>query len=243
MLTSPGDRRMHEFFFERDYPEPRELSRVYEALAGGTMWKGSLARKLGLEDEQLDRILDKLWVHGSIRIDAEDGVQALGRDFERSYPPQRAHRGAQLEAMARYVRTRQCRMVSLIRHFGDDEDAGTACGLCDRCEPSQRALAAPPQATRRSQAARVRRQPPRARREVKVEAPSGLVDALRAFRKAEAAARAIPAFRVLTDRVLYQVAHEQPRSEAELLSITGVGPSIVRRYGERLIDLVRAHGC
>jgi superfamily II DNA helicase RecQ len=49
----------------------------------------------------------------------------------------------------------------------------------------------------------------------------------------------VPPFRVLTDRALLAVAQEQPRSEAELLSIRGIGPSLAKKYGAQLLAIVR----
>jgi ATP-dependent DNA helicase RecQ len=72
------------------------------------------------------------------------------------------------------------------------------------------------------------------------QAPQKLVDALKNFRRDEAKARSIPAFHVLTDRALYALAVEQPRSEAELLRIRGIGQSVAKRYGFRLLEIVRA---
>jgi DNA topoisomerase-3 len=242
MLSSAGDRRMHQFFFDRDYPALSELERVYRALENGPMWKGSLAKKLAVEDDALDRILDKLWTHGGVRIDADDKVEPLTRAFERSYPPQRKHREAQLAAMARFVYTQGCRMVALVRHFGDDEDDGSPCGVCDHCQPRARHFEAEQSGVRVRE--RAPRKPPRNPSEGgEIDAPRALVEALKEFRRDEARTRAIPAFRVLTDRVLYQVAQEQPQSEADLLSIAGVGPGIVRRYGDKLVEIVREHAC
>ncbi|HVZ32796.1 MAG TPA: HRDC domain-containing protein, partial [Polyangiaceae bacterium] len=72
------------------------------------------------------------------------------------------------------------------------------------------------------------------------DVPQKLVDALRAFRREQAQARAIPAFRVFTDRALYTLAHERPRTEAELLTISGVSRSLARKYGAQLLAIVRA---
>ena len=69
--------------------------------------------------------------------------------------------------------------------------------------------------------------------------PQKLLAALKSFRRNEAKARAIPAFHVLTDRALYALALEQPRSEAELLAISGIGQSLAKRYGSRLLEIVR----
>ena len=37
--------------------------------------------------------------------------------------------------MGRFAESRGCRMVHMIRHFGDQEDGGAPCGLCDVCAP------------------------------------------------------------------------------------------------------------
>jgi DNA topoisomerase-3 len=248
MLCSPNDRRMHEFFFDRDYPETQALERVYSRLSEQAQWKGSLARKLQLEDEELDRILDKLWIHGSAFVDHDDQVTRGGDEFRRRYPKQRASRAAQLAHMADYVYTQDCRMLALVRHFGDREDSGKPCGMCDRCRPGE--LAFEPESaaftqSSRSERPRVRRarqdqSASRGHRDDEVAAPKALVEALRNFRRDEAKARSIPAFRVLTDRVLYALASERPTSEAELLRVHGVGPALSKKYGPELLRIMRS---
>jgi DNA topoisomerase-3 len=249
MLCSVGDRRMHDFFFERDYPDTQELARVFAQLSAEPVFKGSLARQLKLEDEVLDRILDKLWSHGAAAIDFEDRVTRGHDGFQRSYPRQRAARAALLQHMGRYLRSTECRMVALLQHFGDSEDAQHPCGQCDHCDPARVPLEAAPaaevssrstwrdRATRPRQGASVRRRA--ARSEPELDAPQKLVDALKLFRRDEAKARAIPAFHVLTDRALYALASERPRSEAELLAIQGIGPSLAKRYGPKLLAILR----
>jgi superfamily II DNA helicase RecQ len=249
MLCSVGDRRMHDFFFERDYPDTQELTRTFDKLSDEPVFKGSLARKRGIDDEVLDRILDKLWAHGGAQIDFEDRVTRGSDAFLRSYPRQRAARAALLAHMGRYVRSDTCRMVALVRHFGDSEDAQRACGVCDHCRPAQVALQVvePGVRVRRTSQDSLRRSKPagtRTRRaerrtEPEFDAPKKLVDALKLFRRDEAKARAIPAFHVMTDRALYAVASERPQSEAELLAIQGIGPSVAKRYGPRLLAIVR----
>jgi superfamily II DNA helicase RecQ len=244
MLCSYGDRRTHEFFFERDYPHTSELERVFDKLGPEPIFKGSLAGMLKLEDQALDAILDKLWLHGGALIDHEDRITRGSVDFRRTYPKHRASKAAQLAHMARYVHTHECRMLALVRHFGDSDDSGKSCGICDRCQPvvtrsvvlpSTRS-ASPSRATPRPRA-RKKSVAPAATHEL--DAPQKLVDALRAFRSQEAKARSVPAFRVLTDRALYALAHEQPRSEAALLSIDGIGPSLAKKYGSRLLAILR----
>ncbi len=253
MLCSGADRRIHEFFCDRDYPPLSELERVYTALASEAQFKGSLARSLKLEDEDLDRILDKLWMHGGARIDADDRVLPGSSEFRSAYPVQRRNREAQLAAMTRFLYSDDCRMLALVRHFGDEEDHGRPCGLCDRCRPQDIAVSErmrhveigrdkPVRITRARQGSPKLRARIEAREPIEVEAPAELVEALREFRRGEAKSRSIPAFRVLTDRVLYAVARQQPLNEAELLAISGIGQSLVRKYGIHLLGIVRSHG-
>jgi DNA topoisomerase-3 len=74
------------------------------------------------------------------------------------------------------------------------------------------------------------------------EAPGALpalVDALRRFRLEEAKRHRVPAFRILTDLTLLDIAARRPRTEAELADIGGIGPSRLERYGARILALVR----
>ncbi|HYO51626.1 HRDC domain-containing protein, partial [Archangium sp.] len=68
--------------------------------------------------------------------------------------------------------------------------------------------------------------------------PPQLVEALRAWRLAEARRRRVPAFRILTDRVLGAIATARPRDGAALQRIHGVGPKLAERYGEAILALV-----
>jgi DNA topoisomerase III len=72
-----------------------------------------------------------------------------------------------------------------------------------------------------------------------VEAASPqLVEALKAWRLTEARSRRVPAFRILTDRVLGAIASARPRDGAALQRIHGVGPALTERYGKKILELV-----
>ena len=126
-------------------------------------------------------------------------------------------------------------VATLVRHFGDKEDPGTKCGHCDFCKPV-RVVSTRPVATART----VQRVERRRRAVQEVDAPSSLVEALREFRREEARARSVPAFRILTDRVLFAIAQERPTSEAELLRVHGVSPSLTKKYGRELLRIMRS---
>jgi DNA topoisomerase-3 len=63
--------------------------------------------------------------------------------------------------------------------------------------------------------------------------------ALRAWRKDEAAKKRVPAFRIMTDKTLQGVALARPEDETALLAIFGVGPSLVAKHGEKILQIVR----
>jgi RecQ family ATP-dependent DNA helicase len=67
-----------------------------------------------------------------------------------------------------------------------------------------------------------------------------LIQALRSWRLAEAKSKAIPAFRIFSDNVLRNIADDRPLSEEDLLAIPGIGPSLTRRYGSEILNIVKA---
>nr|WP_276599448.1 RecQ family zinc-binding domain-containing protein [Nannocystis sp. SCPEA4] len=132
------DRKTHEFFHERDYPEPKTLAAIYTRLPKTPTPRATLNKKRSRAGrEAFERALEKLIVHGGA-VESEGGEIAKGgAGWSAGYEAQRAHKEAQLQLMARFAGAHGCRMVHLIRHFGDREDGGEACGLCDVCAPDR----------------------------------------------------------------------------------------------------------
>ena len=62
--------------------------------------------------------------------------------------------------------------------------------------------------------------------------------ALRAWRLSEAKRRKIPAFRIFSDKTLRAITQICPTTDAELLTVPGVGMSIVQKYGSQIYRLV-----
>ncbi len=69
-----------------------------------------------------------------------------------------------------------------------------------------------------------------------------IVAALKGWRLMEAKKKAIPAFRILTDKALMAIARERPATDGELLAISGVGPRIVAQYGAPILRIVASAG-
>ncbi len=136
LLHSFADRKMHDFFLERDYPAATELARVVNLLTPGLQHPADLARRLHLDLESVERILAKLASQGAAAFDIEGNVRATGNTSWRSgYDAQLSFRRAQIDRMAAFAESQQCRMTALIQHFGDVADGLRPCGHCDFCSP------------------------------------------------------------------------------------------------------------
>jgi DNA topoisomerase-3 len=66
-----------------------------------------------------------------------------------------------------------------------------------------------------------------------------LEKALRTWRVQEAKRRGIPAFRIFGDRVLQDIVSKQPETDEDLLAISGVGASTVKRYAAEIFRLLQ----
>ncbi len=69
-------------------------------------------------------------------------------------------------------------------------------------------------------------------------ADASLLAALKAWRLAESRAQAVPAFVILNDRTLAEIARQKPRDSAALSGISGIGATKLARYGDALLQLV-----
>ncbi len=136
LLYSFADRRTHEFFHNRDYPEPAILERLFAELGKKPKNVEELAEAVVLERQVFEKALEKLVLHGGA-VANEDGAFVKGATgWLRPYAKQRDHKLEQLDRMMRCAESPQCRMLQLVRHFGDQEDSGEPCGLCDICAPA-----------------------------------------------------------------------------------------------------------
>jgi DNA topoisomerase-3 len=366
LLYSWVDRRNHEYFHSRDYPDPSVLGQIQAALSADSQPAAKVRARVKMEEETFAKALEKLWIHGGALVDPDDNVTRGSSDWERPYLAQRDHKLSQIDQMARCAEAHGCRMLHLVRHFGDQEDSGQPCGVCDVCDPEaclvrrfrhpspreagalseilhslrqrdgqstgqlfreisvdldglpegfdrkaferligglsraglvrvsedqfekdgklirfQRAMLTPEgirtvpspatlalsvQLVEEPAAAAPKRRErkktgapaapgearPRRRKEAQEVLPGAesyldqplpaLVDALKAWRRNEAQRRRLPAFRILTDRALLELAAARPHDEVALLGIRGIGPTLVRKYGREILTILEKGG-
>jgi DNA topoisomerase-3 len=256
-----ADRKTHEFFLERDYPAESVLEQLFKGLKATPVTAATLRKKTRIKKQDFEKALEKLWIHGGVSGVTEEALVRGHDGWRAPYAAQRALRVEQLALVARFAESRQCRMVALVRHFGDTEDSGEACGRCDVCAPAA-AIAAPhgvaaplppalaklsaasakpgKRGRRGTSAAAGRRR--KAPRKSGVELPTsgvsaGLVATLRAWRLAEAKKKHVPAFRILTTRAVVAIAEARPGSAEALRSVSGVGPKVLKTYSAALVGL------
>jgi ATP-dependent DNA helicase RecQ len=136
LLHSFADRKMHDFFLERDYPPADELSRVARVLTAELQAPDDLRKKLRLDLETFERTAEKLIAQGAAVADIAGNLRSTGQsNWRSSYDSQLAFRRSQIDRIAGFAETPQCRMVALIQHFGDTNDGLRPCGHCDFCSP------------------------------------------------------------------------------------------------------------
>jgi DNA topoisomerase-3 len=133
LMQSWTDRRTHEFFLDRDYPDVAVLDEVYKVLTEQKQPRSVLEKRLGMSEILFEKALEKLWVHGGAAVDPAENVRRGEAAWRKSYIEQCRHKRVQLEQISRYSDSHACRMLSLLEYFGDVEDLATACGACDIC--------------------------------------------------------------------------------------------------------------
>jgi DNA topoisomerase-3 len=351
LMYSWADRKTHEFFWDRDYPEPADLQRLYNALTDEPQTVEQLEGRAVHGDMILEKALEKLWIHGGAIVDAEQRVTRGDAKWQQPYRAQRDHKMAQLELMLRFTEAPRCRMLHLLLHFGDLEDAKRACGVCDVCtgeglaqrfrppnakdvalldgiiaalreagrltsgrlfqaafpeggierrrfetlinslaragfveivadsfdkngqhiefrwvrltpegqlprESWDEAIVLPVTPAKKKTAKKRKRRPKAtkttgakkrkvvaAQEETAPPPPASvahteLVRVLRDWRVSEARRQKVPAFLVINDRVLQTIATEKPKSQADLLGISGFGSRLAAKYGLKILSLV-----
>ena len=135
LMHSYADRRTHDFFHQRNYPETAILQRIYGSLGSDPRHAEELRHGLQIDGETFTTALDKLAAYGGAVIDFDGYVTAGGGDWRSPYAIQSERRQAQIEKMMRFAEGRHCRMSALVAHFGDGHDADRRCNLCDFCAP------------------------------------------------------------------------------------------------------------
>jgi RecQ family ATP-dependent DNA helicase len=136
LMHSYADQRTHDFFLNRDYPPVDHLNQVFRTLGEQPQAVEELREASRLGEEEFDKALEKLEIHGGARVDFGGNVTVGAAGWKKTYTVQAQFRAEQFEKVLRYTTSTECRMAALVRHFGDLADASRPCGICDVCDPA-----------------------------------------------------------------------------------------------------------
>jgi len=136
LMHSYADQRTHDFFLNRDYPPVDHLAQVFRVLGDEPQLVEELRAASKLGEEEFDKALEKLEIHGGARVDFGGSLVAGGPGWKKTYTIQAQFRVEQMEKVLRFTTSSNCRMAALVGHFGDIEDASRPCGICDVCDPA-----------------------------------------------------------------------------------------------------------
>jgi ATP-dependent DNA helicase RecQ len=162
-------------------------------------------------------------------------VKAYDRFADASDDDAQAERTrAQCREVFRMAETRTCRHVQFANHFGEQlEPCGTSCDVCKDFELlSKKPARLSPEERAQARAERKRERPEST---PPLDPDLSLFDRLRALRKEIAKERGVPPYVVFSDATLLQMASIRPQNQAQMLSISGVGPTKLEHYGERFL--------
>ena len=152
LLHGFADRKLQEFFLEKNYPPTSDLERVAVCLPSDftpvdVLHNALIKKRTPIDRETLDRTLEKLLVAGVALMDMNGDVR-LAEDqqpgkakWQSAYETQVAVRRSQIDSMIAFAESTACRMAALVQHFGDTTDNALPCGLCDICNPGSDAAA------------------------------------------------------------------------------------------------------
>jgi ATP-dependent DNA helicase RecQ len=229
-----------------------EVAAVHAALPGsGTIGLPELARRAGVRPAVTQGALYRMMVDGTAEIiprgsivDVRLKASTLDARSRRAIAARLKNRAtaayAQIRDVEAYANLTTCRREYLLRHFGDTEQVAPCAG-CDVCLGDADEIGKPSAVTQERLTAP-------ARRDLAQTAVAGtprdgvdraLFERLKRWRGEQARRQRVPAYVVLHNSHLEEIAARKPQSIHELGSIKGVGLRRAARYGEELLALVR----
>jgi ATP-dependent DNA helicase RecQ len=146
----------------------------------------------------------------------------------------------QARAMHRLAESEGCRHQNVVGYFNETlEPCGGSCDRCAQLDVLAQTRISVSKAERRRDRApgdEYTEQQKSAAREALVDsADPELFERLRTLRRRLAEERKVPAYVVFSDATLLAIAARRPRSEAELLEVSGVGLTKLERYGAAVL--------
>ncbi len=103
LMHSYADQRTHDFFLNRDYPPVEHLKQVFKVLREEPQPVEELRAASKLGEEEFDKALEKLEIHGGARVDFGGNVTRGGTGWKKTYTIQAQYRAEQFEKVLRFT--------------------------------------------------------------------------------------------------------------------------------------------
>jgi ATP-dependent DNA helicase RecQ len=232
MLTTDQDEEGQQFFIDRAHPSSTDVQTMWHEMLSNP--DAQLSAKLaGIKDQDgYASAVNALRRSGLIddhgQLTSEDPSAAIDMTTIASH---REFAEDRLRMMVGFVNTRACRRKLVMNYFG--EEAPERCGNCDNC-------LSPRYVPLQAKAPSNRYAVPRGR--IKSTSDQRLYEELVEWRKRRAAAEEIPAYSVCSPNTMREIAATRPMDTAALARVFGFGRSRIERFGEEVLDIVRAAG-
>jgi ATP-dependent DNA helicase RecQ len=166
-------------------------------------------------------------------------------------PAEKQRAWTRYEEIRRFAESPRCRHREICVHFGETPKWET-CGACDACGAQPEWLAVPVSTRPRTRVRVVKHgkdpvvlppqlRPSRNQPELPMGPPADpeLVEYLRDWRRAAAKRQGVPAFMVMHDSSLEDLARKHPSSLAELHAVSGFGERKVEAFGKPILEALR----
>lgn len=145
LLYSPDDRKLHNFFQSRRYPDAEDLVNAHHALkrlADDSPTFEDVQAISPLPKTRLKQALALLRSRGDVKEDLAGHLHLIQPDLSRDdlarmvrdYEERDARDQLKLQRLVDYAESRGCRWQSLLDYFSDEDAGIPACGHCDRCD-------------------------------------------------------------------------------------------------------------
>lgn len=155
----------------------------------------------------------------------------------------KSNRWNTLQALVNYIESSECRHAEILTYY-QDADRIERCGHCDSCDPSSLRRLKLPQTPSVALRKKGKRRTSEGERPLNREEELRF-EFLREWRKKLAKEMDVPAFVVLPDRSLRELAQLDPRRDLNLTGlaeISGLGPVKIERFGKDLLAVLENLG-
>jgi ATP-dependent DNA helicase RecQ len=167
-------------------------------------------------------------------------------------PAEKQRAWQRYEEIRKFAESARCRHRQICLHFGETPK-WESCGACDACGAQPEWLAVPVSTTprKRMRLNKVLKddslstptlRPGRGQTPLPLDPPAdpNLVEYLREWRRSTAKQQRVPAFMVMHDSSLEDLARKRPSSLSELNSVSGFGDRKVEAFGKPIMEALQA---